>query len=230
MEAKRTRTRRGLHYQIERLPLPLLLPLLLLLQSCFRFRLQCPSEIVEEAAEIQEFGPSLDIKLSTWQAIKRQQSKPSAEAEAEAFSMISFGFPILRIPIGQAAPRRGPQLCLENPSNLPRDFWGHKLLIDTEFNQHERRGCPPPFSLFLSLCIYIFIFAASPLRLHLLIFLIYASPYNSAWFITEIGKRFCLAALQLVAYRQQQYKEWMKKEKIIKKVQQQQQVGHTIYR
>lgn len=185
MEAKRTRTRRGLHYQIERLPL---LPLLLLLQSCFRFRLQCPSEIVEEAAQIQEFGPSLDIKLSTWQAIKRQQSKPSAEAEveaeAEAFSMISFGFPILRIPIGQAAPRRGPQLCLENPSNLPRDFWGHKLLIDTEFNQHERRGCPPPptLSLFLPFALHIY--------LHFCCFS--ASSSSSYIFNLRLAVQFCM--------------------------------------
>lgn len=52
-QSERTRTRRGLHYQIERLPLPPP-PLLLLLQTCFRFRLQCPSEIVEEAAQIQQ--------------------------------------------------------------------------------------------------------------------------------------------------------------------------------
>lgn len=122
MEAKRTRTRRGLHYQIERLTL--LLPLLLLLQTCFRFRLQCPSEIVEEAAQIQEFGPSLDIKLSTWQAIKRQQSKPSAEAqaEAEAFSMISFGFPILRIPIGQALLAGGHNFAFKIHQIFPVTF------------------------------------------------------------------------------------------------------------
>lgn len=120
MEAKRTRTRRGLHYQIERLTL--LLPLLLLLQTCFRFRLQCPSEIVEEAAQIQEFGPSLDIKLSTCQAIKRQQSKPSAQAEAEAFSLISFGFPILRIPIGQALLAGGHNFALKIHQIFPVTF------------------------------------------------------------------------------------------------------------
>lgn len=130
-QSERTRTRRGLHYQIERLPPPP--PLLLLLQTCFRFRLQCPSEIVEEAAQIQQ--PLVRyIKLSTWQAIKRQQkqkqskqSKKQLKPSEEACSMISFWIsnprasePLPRSPLPPFA--GGHNFALKIHQIFPRDF------------------------------------------------------------------------------------------------------------
>lgn len=126
-QSERTRTRRGLHYQIERLPPPPL-PLLLLLQTCFRFRLQCPSEIVEEAAQIQQ--PLVRyIKLSTWQAIKRQQkqkqSKKQLKPSEEACSMISFWIsnPRASEPLPPLHPfAGGHNFALKIHQIFPRDF------------------------------------------------------------------------------------------------------------
>jgi len=98
-------------------------------------------------------------------------------------------------------------------------------LIDTEFNQHERISfsLPPTLALYrslslslsLSVALHIFSLDGFLLLIFLYIFLIYASQYNSAWFITEIGKRFCFVALQLVAFSQQYKKR--KNNKILKK-------------
>lgn len=54
----------------------------------------------------------------------------------------------------------GPKYRVENPSKSFADFWGHKLVIDTEFNQLERiwLAVGLPFSFRCLVCFLLFFF------------------------------------------------------------------------